>query len=106
MGFLDKARATATDLAGKADHAINQATSGGGDRDQQRHLHDLGVLAYLEAQGRPVDEEARSRALSGLRELESQGRLGSLALSSSPPPAPGAGSPPPPPGGHPAPPPP
>lgn len=97
MGFLDKARATATDLAGKADHAINQATSSGGDRDQQRHLHDLGVLAFQEAQGRPVDEEARSRALSALRDMEQQGRLGSLTLSDGPPPPPGAGSPPPPP---------
>lgn len=88
MGFLDKAPATATDLAGKADHALNQATSSGGDREQQRHLHDLGVLAFLEAQGRPVDEGARGRALTGLRELEQQGRWGSLALSSAPPPAP------------------
>lgn len=106
MGFLDKARATATELAGRADTAISQATSGGGERDKERHLHDLGVLAFLEAQGRPVNEAARARALGALRELEQQGRLGSLAMSSTPPPAPGSGATPPPPGGNAPPPPP
>lgn len=100
MGLLDKVKAAATDLAAKADSAITQAGQGGGDRDTDRHLRDLGVLTYLEHQGRPVDHQARQRALHALEELDRQGRLGSLAVSSPPPPAPGPGAPPPPPGGY------
>lgn len=98
MGFLDKARAAATDLAAKADGAINQATAGGGQTETDRYLHDLGVLAYAEHTGSAVDHEARSRALTGLDEMRSQGRLGALSLSQAPPPAPGMATPPPAPG--------
>lgn len=98
MGFLDKAKAAATDLARQADSALTQATQGGGQQETDRYLRDLGIIAFLEQQGRHVDEEARQRALAGLRDLESQGRLGSLAVSSPPPPPPGSGTPPPPPG--------
>ncbi len=97
MGFLDKAKAAATDLARQADSALSQATQGGGQHETDRYLRDLGIASFLEQQGRQVDEEARRRALAGLRDLESQGRLGSLAASSTPPPPPGSGPPPPPP---------
>lgn len=106
MGFLDKAKAAATDLARQADSALTQATQSGGQLETDRYLRDLGIIAFMEQQGRAVDEDARRRALDALREFESQGRLGSLALSSPPPPAPGTVAPPPPPGAAAAPPPP
>lgn len=107
MSFFDKAKAAATDLAAKADVAMNQAgintpggTGGGGDKA----LRDLGVLAYLDATGRPASADDRARLMATLRELESNGRLGPLTVS---PPAYGTpGAPPPPPGTTPPPPPP
>ncbi|UJH71714.1 hypothetical protein [Ornithinimicrobium sp. INDO-MA30-4] len=97
MGFLDKAKAAANDLAAKADTAINQATQSGGERETDRYLRDLGILAFRAERGEPVDEEARQRALKALSDFEQQGRLGSLHLSHTDPPPPGG--PPPPPGG-------
>lgn len=98
MGFLDKAKAAATDLAAKADTAINQATAGGGQAETDRYLHDLGVAAYAEHTGSAVDREAHTRALNGLDEMRSQGRIGTLSMSQAPPPAPGTAGPPPAPG--------
>ena len=107
MSFFERAKAAATDLAAKADVAMNQAgintpaAGGGGDRA----LRDLGVLAYLEATGRPASAEDRARLLATLRELESNGRLGPLTVSpahgtpGTPPPPPGTTPPPPPPPG-------
>ena len=77
MSFFERAKAAATDLASKADVAMQQAginTPGGGGGE--RTLRDLGVLAYLEATGRPVQAADRERLLAELRELESSGRLG------------------------------
>jgi len=96
MSFFERAKAAATDLASKADVAMQQAginTPGGGGGE--RTLRDLGVLAYLEATGRPVQSADRERLLAELRELESSGRLGPLTLTPSyapgtPPPPPGA----------------
>ena len=105
MSFFERAKAAATDLAAKADGAMNQAgintpTAGGGG---ERALRDLGVLAYLEATGRPASADERARLMATLRELESNGRLGPLTVS---PPAHGTpGAPPPPPGTKPPPPP-
>jgi hypothetical protein len=104
MSFFERAKAAATDLAVKADVAMNQAGintpgAGGGDRA----LRDLGVLAYLEATGRPASADDRARILATLRELESTGRLGPLTVS---PPTGTPGPPPPPPGTTPPPPPP
>jgi hypothetical protein len=105
MGFLDKAKAAATDLAAKADTALSSSglggpgTPGGGDADT--YLRDLGVLAYLEVTGREAAPGERGRVLSALQEMESRGVLGRLSLRTSPPPAPGAaghGGPPPAPG--------
>ena len=106
MSFLERAKAAATDLAAKADVAMNQAgistpaAGGGGDRA----LRDLGVLAYLELTGRPASADDRARLLATLRELESTGRLGPLTVSPTAyggpgvvPPPPGTTPPPPPP---------
>ncbi|HET6693004.1 MAG TPA: hypothetical protein VFG97_01755, partial [Pedococcus sp.] len=108
MSFFERAKAAATDLAAKADVAMNQAgintpvPGGGGDRA----LRDLGVLAYLEATGRPASADDRARLVATLRELESNGRLGPLTVSpptygtpGAPPPPPGTTPPPPPPPG-------
>lgn len=107
MGFMDKARATATDLAAKADTALGKSGMGGpgapgGDAD--RYFRDLGVLTYLETNGRPVTDDDRDRLLESLRAMESQGTIGSLTLQTAAvpggavPPPPG-GAVPPPPGG-------
>ena len=65
MSFFERAKAAASDLAAKADVAMTQAginTPGaGGGAD--RALHDLGVIAYLEATGaqrRPRRPRARA----------------------------------------------
>lgn len=106
MGFLDKAKAAATDLAAKADSALNSATgslAGGGPAGPPPDalLHDLGVLGYLEATGRPVPAGERERVLAALGEAERAGSLRSFALRSAAPvapPPPGAAAAPPPPG--------
>ncbi|HKJ12559.1 MAG TPA: hypothetical protein VJ976_09280 [Ornithinimicrobium sp.] len=105
MGFLDKAKAAATDFAAKADTALTQAASGASQGETDRYLRDLGVAAYAEHCGQPVDGESRTRALAGLDALREHGQLGSLAPSEPPPPAPGTAAAPPPPGSPPPPPP-
>lgn len=94
MGFLDKAKAAATELSAKADAAMSQAGintpgAGGTSAGADRLLRDLGVLAYLEATGRPLPEGERERVMAGLQEAEQQGGLGSFALRTTPPPPPG-----------------
>ncbi len=98
MGFLDKAKAAATELSAKADAAMSQAginTPGTGatSADADRLLRDLGVLAYLEATGRPLPEGERERVMAGLQEAEQQGGLSSFALRTTPPPPPGMAGP-------------
>ncbi|WP_202628130.1 hypothetical protein [Cellulomonas sp. APG4] len=108
MGFLDKAKAAATDLAAKADTALTSMGSAGPrPADADRLLRDLGLLTYLESAGRPADPAERERVMHALRELDAAGGLGSTALHTAPPPPPGAaGAVPPPPGATPPPPPP
>jgi len=100
MGFLDKAKAAASDLAAKADSALNSSGTGGpkpGDAD--KYFHDLGVLTFLETTGRPADAAERTRVMGALQELDSSGAIRSFGLHTAPPPAPGtAGAVPPPPG--------
>ncbi len=93
---MDKARAAASDLAAKADSA--RASSSGGETD--RYLRDLGVLAYLEASGRPASPEDRERVMGALRGMEARGAIGTLTLQTSAPPPPGGGVPPPAPQAH------
>lgn len=97
---MDKARAAATDLTAKADKALSSSGLGGpgaSGGDPARYLRDLGVLAYLEANGRPAPPEDRERVMGALREMETRGAIGSLTLQTSA--TPPSGTVPPPPGG-------
>ncbi|WP_148572258.1 hypothetical protein [Nocardioides caldifontis] len=110
MGFLDKAKQAANDLAAKADTALAGSGMGGSGLSAgpspERCFRDLGVLAYLEATGRQADPAERERLLGALREAESRGPLNLHLQTAAPapgtvPPPPGAaaqGAPPPPPG--------
>jgi len=95
MGFLDKAKAAATDLAAKADTALAGSGLTGpkppGPGDAEKLFRDLGVLAYLEATGRSADPAERQRVLTELQDLEARGAVASFALHTAPPPAPGVG---------------
>lgn len=94
MGFLDKAKAAADQLAAKADTAMaNAGLSGPGTENPDRWFHDLGVLAYLDATGRPGSAEERERVMAGLRDLEGRGLVRSFALQTA---APAPAVPPPP----------
>lgn len=99
MGLLDKAKGLADQAMAKADEAMNSASSGGVGKQADAYLRDLGVLAYLEATGRPAPdaEMQRERCMTALGQLEGQGPL-NLAMGSVAPPPPGAaaGAPPPP----------
>lgn len=99
MGFLDKAKAAADQLAAKADDALNSSGLAGpasSSKEADRFFRDLGVLAYLESTGRPADGAARERVTASLTALEQQGALTSFALQTSAPPPPGAAAAPPP----------
>lgn len=106
MGFLDKAKAAATELAAKADTALtSQGLAGPAaqGKSADKYFRDLGVLAYLEATGRPADAAERERIMAALSGFESQGALPGFALQTAAPPPPGAvaagyAAPPPPPG--------
>ena len=95
MGFLDKAKAAAGDLAAKADTALNNA----GGPDPATLYRDLGRITYDEHAGRPVDPDAKARLLAELTTLDQQGRLAQAPAPAGPPPPPGAAAaaPPPPP---------
>lgn len=95
MGFLDKARATASELAAKADAALASSGLGGPGADADRYFRDLGVLTYLEANGRAVSAEDRERVMEALRAMEARGEIRSFALQTS---VAAAGTVPPPPG--------
>jgi hypothetical protein len=106
MGFLDKAKAAATELAAKADGALaNAGLNPGGpqttSRDADRLLRDLGIVSYREAQGQSQGD-ARDRILTSLRQLDAAGAVSALTTSDQAPPPPGAAAagftPPPPPG--------
>ena len=105
MGFLDKAKAAANELAQKADTALAGSGLGGPGASADRYLRDLGVITYLEAAGRPVPEADRDRVMGALRDLEQRGEIGALTLqttaaqASAVPPPPGAAQAPPPPAG-------
>ena len=99
MGFLDKAKAAANDLAAKADTAMANSGLGGpggaSGGQPEKLFRDLGVLAYLESSGRQGPEGERERILGTLREIEQRGGIPSFALQTG---APAPGTVPPPPG--------
>lgn len=106
MGFLDKAKAAASDLAAKADTALANSGLGGPGAavSPERLLRDLGVVAYLEATGRQAPDGEHQRLMTALGELEAAGTLPPLVLQTTPPPPgtlapPPGGTVPPPPGG-------
>lgn len=93
MGFLDKAKAAATELSAKADQALSSQGLAGpsaGGKQTDKYFRDLGVLAYLEATGRPADAGERDRIMSALQGFEGQGAMPSFALQTTAPPPPGA----------------
>ena len=111
MGFLDKAKQAATDMAAKADQAMANAgisTPGGpgpfgGASRADGPLRDYGLIVWREQHGHPVDASEKERVLHTLQGLEAGGQLAPLRCTSpqgagglygSPPP----GAPPPPPG--------
>lgn len=109
MGFLDKAKAAATDLAAKADTAITQASSnwsGAGGGDAERLLRDFGLMTWRGQRGQPVDASEFTRVREALQAVDSEGRLRDLPLQTTPPPPPPSYQTPPPPGGAASPPPP
>jgi hypothetical protein len=93
MGFLDKAKAAANDLAAKADTALGSSGMGGpkapGGAEADTYFRDLGVLAYLEAKGRPSDPDEHLRVMTALQEMDTRGAIPSFALHTAPPPPPG-----------------
>jgi hypothetical protein len=95
MSFFEKAKAAASDLAAKADVAMTNAGVNVPGMGGDKALRDLGVVAWMDATGRPVADADRQRVMATLRDLESSGRLGPLTLT---PPPPAYGTPPPPPG--------
>jgi hypothetical protein len=79
MGFMDKAKGAADDL--------RASFAGGGARDSEQQYRDLGMIAYLTATGRPIDEADRQRLINQLWSTEQAGRLPAFRLL-TPPPAP------------------
>jgi hypothetical protein len=75
--MVDKARQTAAEL--------RQGLGSADARSSEQHYRDLGMLAYLTATGRPIDEADRQRLISGLWDIEQQGRLPAFRLVTSPP---------------------
>ena len=90
MGFLDKAKAAANDLAAKADTALGSSGMGGpkapGSSEADTYFRDLGVLAYLEANGCPADPDQHLRVVTVLQEMDTRGAIPSFALHTAPPP--------------------
>ena len=80
MGFMDKAREAAGDL--RSSFTGNEA------RDSESHYRDLGMIAYLTATGRPIDEADRQRLINGLWAIEQGGKLPPFRLVTPPPPPP------------------
>jgi hypothetical protein len=91
MGLLDRTKQAADE--------VRQSLGGAGaSRDSEQHYRDLGMLAYLTATGRPIDEADRQRLISGLWSMEQSGRLPAFRLvTSAPPPSPPVYQPSPPP---------
>ncbi len=88
MSWQERARRGYDRVAGRADAALDRA--GGGERpgEVDRTFRDLGVLAYLEATGRPASPGERQRLLAALSALEQRGAIRSLTIGEEGPPQP------------------
>ncbi|GAB3109509.1 hypothetical protein GCM10027055_07700 [Janibacter alkaliphilus] len=92
MSFVERARAGYEQLAGKADQVWDRSGSQEpGDID--RHLRDLGLLAYLAETGRSHDESARQQLLAALTAMEERGAIREMVLHTDGRPAGGPGRP-------------
>ena len=87
MGFLDKAKQAANEMAAKADQAMaNAGISGpagapggmGANRAADAALRDFGLITWREAHGHPVDASEKERVLHTLQGLEAGGQLAPL----------------------------
>ena len=95
-------------MSAKADQALASSGMAGpasAGKQADKFFRDLGVLAYLEATGRPADPAEKDRVMGALQGFEGQGAIGSFALQTAAPPPPGAvaggyAAAPPPPGGY------
>jgi hypothetical protein len=108
MGFLDKAKAAATDLGNQAKGTVDGAQT---KKKANDLFHDLGVLTWAQSQGQAVDQDELGRVNGELAAIAGQGPLDmsiKTAPQQAPPPPASAGgaAAPPPPGGVAAPPPP
>lgn len=112
MGLLDDLKAKGSKLATQANQSLSDLGGGGaGQANKQAEglLHDLGVITWLELQGRADGTVAaeKERVLGALQQIEAQSGPVQPVMKSAAPPAPGAaGGAPPPPGAGAAPPPP
>lgn len=95
MSFFDRAQSGYERLAGRADDMLDR-TGPQQVGDVDRTYRDLGMLAYLVATGRPVDEGARAHLVEVLRSMEERGAIREFLLADGRPAA-GRGGPPPPP---------
>jgi hypothetical protein len=81
MGLMDKAKEAADDL--------RSTLTGGEAKVSEQQYRDLGMIAYLTATGRPIDEADRQRLINQLWAAEQQGRLPAFRLvTHAPPPTP------------------
>ncbi len=92
MGFLDKAKQAANEMAAKADQAMaNAGISGpagapggmGANRAADAALRDFGLITWREAHGHPVDASEKERVLHTLQGLEAGGQLAPLRCTSA-----------------------
>lgn len=96
MNFFDRAQSGYDRLAGRADE-LWERTGQQPVGDVDRHYRDLGMLAYLAATGRPVDEGVRAQLVEVLRAMEERGAIRDFPLATQEGLAGPAGGPPPPP---------
>lgn len=89
MGFLDKARAAATDLAGRAETMINDASTGLSGQGTSGVYAELGRLVYAEHQGQAADPARRAELIAQIEATEAR------AATTPPPPGSTPGAPPP-----------
>ena len=80
MSFFERARAGYDNLAGRTDDAFDRATASKDLGEIDKHYRDLGVLAYLAATGRPVDQATQHRLLGALTALEQRGAIRDFTL--------------------------